>query len=167
MQVRIHLPPNLWRRIECTRDAFRELQNHFWPENKAFYCRIQQDDDMCHKGCSERQIQALTLMIRLQVRKQSFIAMADEVIICSMMADIIRWCCWKFDPEAQRTVPLRSQPSQPDQYQMLREEVEQQQERLSTLRLTTQTFTMSLRNLHERIDASELQLNIPQSRLPL
>ena len=113
-------------------------------------------------------MQALTLMIRLQVRKQTFIAMADEVTICSMMADIITWCCWRFDPEAQRTVPLRSQqPSQPDQYQMLREDVEQQPERLSTLRLTTQMFTMSLRNLHERIDATELQLSIPQSRLSL
>ena len=75
--------------IECTRDAFRELQHQLWPENKAFYCRIQQDDDMCNKGCSGRQMQALTLMIRLQVRKQSVIAMADEVTICSMMADII------------------------------------------------------------------------------
>ena len=91
-------------------------------------------------------MQVLTLMIRFQVRKQSFIAMADEVTICSMMADIIRWYCGGFDPEAQRTVPLRSQqPSQPDQYQMLREEVEQQQERLSNLRLTTQTLTMSLK----------------------
>ena len=73
-----------------------------------------------------------------------------------------------FDPEAQRTVPLRSQQlSQPDHYQMLRDEVEQQQERISTLRLTTQTLTMSLSNLHERTDAIELQLSIPQSRLSL
>ena len=107
-------------------------------------------------------------MAGFKVENKSFIAVADEVTICSMMADIIRWCCWRFDPEAQRTVPLRNQqPSQPDQYQMLREEVEQQQERISTLRLTTQTFTMSLRNLHERIDAIELQLSIPQSRLSL
>ena len=83
---------------------------------------------MCSKGCFGRQMQALLLilMTRLQVRKQIFIAMADEVTIYSMMADIITWCCWRFDSEAQRTVPLRSQQaSQPDQYQMLREELEQ------------------------------------------
>ena len=94
--------------------------------------------------------------------------MADEVTICSMIADLVRWRCWRFDPEAQRTVPLRSQqPSQSDQYQTLRQEVEQQQERISTLRLASQTFVVSLQNLHERIDAIEPQLNIPQSRLSL
>ena len=46
------------------------------------------------------------------------------------MADIIRWCCWRFDPEAQRTVPPRNQrTSTDDQVQLLREEVQQLQER--------------------------------------
>ena len=97
-------------------------------------------------------------------------AMADQVTICSMMADLIRWCCWRFDPEAQRTVLVRDQrasASTDDQLQHLREEVHQQQERINTLRLATRTFTTSLRNLHERIDAIEAQLNIPQSRLSL
>ena len=98
--------------------------------------------------------------------------MADEVTICSMVADLIRWCCWRFDPEAQRTVLVRSQrrasvPMTDESFQQLREEVSQQQERINTLRLATQTFTTSLRNLHERIDAIEAQLNIPQSRLSL
>ena len=99
-------------------------------------------------------------------------AMADEVTICSMMADLIRWCCWRFDPGAQRTVLVRNQrsssvPMTDESFQQLREEVYQQQERINTLRLATQTFTTSLRNLHERIDAIEAQLNIPQSRLSL
>ena len=93
--------------------------------------------------------------------------MADEVTICSMMADIIRWCCWRFDPEAQRTVPLRNQRSSTDEFQLLREEVHQLQERTATLRLATQTFTTSLRNLHECIDAIESQLSIPENRLSL
>ena len=98
--------------------------------------------------------------------------MADQVTICSMMADLIRWCCWRFDPEAQRTVLVRNQrgssvTTADEQLQHMREEVHQQQERINALRLATQTFATSLRNLRERIDAIEAQLNIPQSRLSL
>ncbi len=98
--------------------------------------------------------------------------MAEEMTVCSMMANLCRWCCWRFDPEAQgaRTVPLQSQrghSSLEDPLLQLQEEVRQQRERIGTLRLTTQTFTTSLRNMHERIDAIETQLSIPQSRLSL
>ena len=98
--------------------------------------------------------------------------MADEVTVCSMIADIVRWCCWRFDRGAQRSRNVRvrnDRASSPldDPLLQLQEEVHQQRERIGTLRITTQTFMTSLRNMHERIDAIEAQLSIPQSRLSL